>query len=259
MSRSRLATASLLVSLALLLMLTACAAKTDDSAKLSANAWKVASLGGTAVTPAAPLTAEFSAGKISGSTGINRFSGSYTTQPGNLISIQPGPMTLAAGSPQAMALQTAYVKALTDAKAYTVDDSKLTLSDSAGTALVTFDVYTPLALVGTNWTCIAYNNGRGGLQGTLATSTITAKFGEDGTLTGNGGVNTYNTTFKTSGSSVTIDAAIATTRMAGPADVMAQEEAYLAALPRATTFTIEGNELWLRDASGAAQAQYTGK
>ena len=58
---------------------------------------------------------------------------------------------------------------------------------------------------------------------------------------------------------MSIDEKIRSTQMAGPADQMQQEAAYLAALPRTATFTIEGDELWLRDSSGAALAQYVAK
>ena len=40
---------------------------------------------------------------------------------------------------------------------------------------------------------------------------------------------------------------------------MKRESAYLVALPRTATYTIEGDELWLRDASGAALAHYVAK
>jgi heat shock protein HslJ len=44
--------------------------------------------------------------------------------------------------------------------------------------------------------------------------------------------------------------------MAGPDEFMAQEAAYLAALPQTATYQIDGDTLWLRDAEGAALAQY---
>ena len=55
---------------------------------------------------------------------------------------------------------------------------------------------------------------------------------------------------------MTIDEQIISTKMAGPPELMEQEAAYLAALPQTATFTIEGDELWLRDAEGAALAHY---
>ena len=58
---------------------------------------------------------------------------------------------------------------------------------------------------------------------------------------------------------MSIDAQIISTQMAGPADLMQQEAAYLAALPKTATYTIEGDELWLRDSGGAALAHYVAK
>jgi heat shock protein HslJ len=58
---------------------------------------------------------------------------------------------------------------------------------------------------------------------------------------------------------MTIDAAIATTKMAGPEELMQQEAAYLAALPQTATYAIEGDELWLRDSTGAALAHYVAR
>ena len=58
---------------------------------------------------------------------------------------------------------------------------------------------------------------------------------------------------------MSIDAQIVSTQMAGPADLMQQEAAYLAALPQTATYTIEGDELWLRDATGAALAHFVAR
>jgi heat shock protein HslJ len=81
-------------------------------------------------------------------------------------------------------------------------------------------------------------------------------FGDDGSLTGNASVNSYTTGYTTSGDSMSIDAAIATTKKAGPEELMRQEAAYLAALPQTAAWSIEGDDLWLRDADGAALAHY---
>ncbi len=55
---------------------------------------------------------------------------------------------------------------------------------------------------------------------------------------------------------MTIGAEIAVTRMAGARRPHGPEAAYLAALPQTSTYEIDGDSLWLRDASGAALAQY---
>ena len=131
----------------------------------------------------------------------------------------------------------------------------LTLMDDQGATLVRYAVVQPTALEGTEWEALAYNNGKGALQGLAASSAITAKFGSDGSLAGNASIDQYSTTYTTSGETMSIAAEIVTTKMAGPADQMKQEAAYLAALPKTATFTIEGDELWLRDSTGAAMAR----
>ena len=69
-------------------------------------------------------------------------------------------------------------------------------------------------------------------------------------------INRYSTAYEASGETMTIDAAIATTKMAGPKKLMRQEAAYLAALPKTATFAIEGDELWLRDTGGGGRAHF---
>jgi heat shock protein HslJ len=78
-------------------------------------------------------------------------------------------------------------------------------------------------------------------------------------VTGNATINHYSTTYTASGSSLSIAADIVTTKMAGPEKLMRQELAYLAALPKTATYTIEGDELWLRDSTGAAMAHYVAR
>jgi heat shock protein HslJ len=79
-------------------------------------------------------------------------------------------------------------------------------------------------------------------------------------LTGKASVNRYTGAYTTAGDGqMTIGPAIATTKMAGPDELMAEDAAYLAALPSTATYTIEGDELWLRDADGAALAHYVAR
>ena len=156
-------------------------------------------------------------------------------------------MTMMAGPPEAMAQETAYFAALTKVTQFAVTADSLTLTDDEGTVLVRYAVVQPTTLEGTEWDALAYNNGKGALQSLAASSAITATFGSDGSLTGKAGVNRYTTTYATSDGAMTIDAAIATTKMAGPEELMKQEAAYLAALPQTATYTIEGDELSLRD------------
>jgi heat shock protein HslJ len=234
----------------------------DNSKALEGKAWKATEVSGvTALVTqkGIEITAVFAAGKMSGSGSVNRYAASYETQTGDKIKISQPAATLMAGPPDAMAQEQAYFAVLPKATKYAVTSDSLTLTDEQGTMLVRYVAVQPTTLVGTEWDATMYNNGRGGLQSLAASSTITATFGADGSLAGNASVNQYSTTYKTSGDTMAIDAKIVSTKMAGPPDLMEQEAAYLAALPKTATYTIDGDELWLRDSTGAAMAVYAAK
>ena len=231
---------------------------------LEGRVWEATAISGvtTVLTgKGTEVTAEFAAGELSGSGGVNRYTATYETPAGDQIKISQPAATLMAGSKAAMAQEQAYFAALTKATKYAVTADSLTLTDDQGTTLVAYTVVQPTALEGTEWDALAYNNGKDALVSLAAGSSITAKFGADGSLSGKASVNSYSTTYQVSqsGDGMTIDAKIVSTKMAGPADLMRQETAYLAALPRTATLSIEGDELWLRDTTGAALAHYVAR
>lgn len=232
----------------------------DDSKALQGKTWRATEIAGVESVleeKEFKATAKFTENQMGGSATINRYNATYTTNVGNTIEIS-GPMnTLMAGPPEAMAQEQAYLAAIQNAATYEVDQDSLTLLDSEGRVLVKYESTPDTELTSTEWHAIAYNNDSGGLQSLALDSTITAIFNEDETLGGKASVNQYSTTYTTSGENqMTIDSKIAVTEMAGPDDLMAQEAAYLAALPQTSTFEIDGDTLWLRDAGGAAVAQY---
>jgi len=234
----------------------------DNSKALEGHAWKATEVSGvTALVtdPGFEITAVFAAGKLAGSGSVNRYTATYQTQAGDKITISQPAATAMAGPPQAMAQEQAYFSALAKATSYAVTADSLKLMDGQGATLVAYSAVQPTTLEGTQWNATMYNNGRGALQSLAASSAITAKFGADGSLAGNATINEYSTTYKTSGDAMTIDAKITSTQMAGPDELMAQESAYLAALPKTATYVIDGDELWLRDSTGAAMAVYVAK
>jgi heat shock protein HslJ len=235
----------------------------DDSKALEGKSWIATEIAGVASvlkSKGSAATAKFSAGKMTGSGTVNSYVASYTTGPGDVIQIGMPASTMMAGPEDAMAQEQAYFAAIQKAATYTVKGDSLTLLDKDGNTLVKYETAAPTELTGTEWQALAYNNGKGGLQSVAAGSTITATFGKDGTLGGNASINTYSTTYKTSGTDgMTIDGAITSTKMAGPDDLMQQEAAYLAALPQTATYEIDGETLWLRAADGAALAEYVAK
>lgn len=95
----------------------------------------------------------------------------------------------------------------------------------------------PPDLAGTKWTALTYTVG-GKTQTVLADAPITAEFA-DGTMSGNAGVNQYNTAYTQDGFNLTVDEAIMTTKMAGSEEAMAQESNYLTTLKTVETFLID--------------------
>jgi heat shock protein HslJ len=230
-----------------------------DVTLLEAADWQATEIAGQAAlsgAEAADVTAVFAAGELSGSGGVNLYSVPYETAADGAMTISTAAATLMAGPPAAMEQEQAYFAALERVTAFSVTADSLMLTDEQGAVLVRYEDREPATLQGTTWEALAYNNGTQALVSLAADSQITAVFGDDGTLSGNASVNTYRTGYATSGETMTIDAAVATTKMAGPDDLMQQEAAYLTALPQSATYSIEGDDLWLRDAEGAALAHY---
>ena len=122
--------------------------------------------------------------------------------------------------------------------------------------MATFDAVSS-DLAGTSWNVTNYNNGKGGVVGVMADTTPTVLFGESGQISGSGGCNNYSGTYTSDGAGSIEIGPLASTMMAcaAPEGVMEQEMQFLAALPAATTYTVEGSSLELRDADGALQVR----
>jgi heat shock protein HslJ len=227
---------------------------------LTGKVWAISQLNGKSLLPGSGITAEFSAdGKVSGSSGCNRYSGSYTTSGDTITFSSPMAATMMACDQAVMDQETAYLKDLGDAKTYSVQGDQLTLSGAGKSALVVYNAQSQ-DLAGTSWEAVGYNNGKQAVTSVLAGTTLSADFGKDGNLSGNAGCNTYSGPYKVTGNQITIGP-LASTRKAcaDPAGVMEQETQYLEALQTAATYQMEGNSLELRTKDGALAADFSKK
>jgi heat shock protein HslJ len=227
---------------------------------LTGKMWTLSALMGKSLVPGTAITAQFTAaGAVSGSAGCNQYAGTYTVS-GNTIKVSsPLASTMMACPQEVMDQESAYLKALGEAKTYAVRGDQLTLADANKTTVATYGAQSQ-DLAGTSWEAIAYNNGKQAVTSVLAGSTITASFGQDGTLSGNAGCNDYNGTYTVTGNQIVIGP-LASTRMFcnDPVGVMDQEAQYLAALATAATYQVEGTVLELRSKDGALAVQYSRK
>jgi heat shock protein HslJ len=245
-----------LVALAVAIAAQAGAAQ---SSPLTKNGWTLTTLNGKAPLAGTELTATFTAsGHVSGSSGCNSYSGSYTAS-GSKLRISSLASTQMACASKVMTQESAFVKALSATRRYSVSGSTLTLRSTVGRTLATFKAQSQ-QLAGTSWNVTAYNNGKQAVSSVMSSPTLTAVFGKDGTLTGFAGCNSYNATYKAAAPTISIGAVSSTRKeCTTPEGVMTQEHAYLAALHTAATYRIEGRTLELRTASGALAAEFTRK
>ena len=113
-------------------------------------------------------------------------------------------------------------------------------------------------LTGTIWYMETYHDSQGNLVPFLSGSVITAKFGQDGTLSGSSGCNTYSGSYQLDGDQLQIGP-LASTMMAclEPAGLMDQETAYLQVLSTAASFRLADGKLELLDDAGQVILVYS--
>jgi heat shock protein HslJ len=201
----------------------------------------------------APPSATFEDGRVAGSTGCNRYTGAYTLDRGAL-SLGPLAATLMACPPPRDAVERAYVAALGRVTEWRVGRGELALLDASGDELLR---YASATLSG-KWVVTAFLRGTA-VTSTLADTEITIVFGEDGMLVGSGGCNVYRAPYTAAGGALEIAAPFTTRKVcAQPEGVMAQEAAYLEALPKAARYRLDGDTLHVLTAEDTIVATLTG-
>ena len=212
--------------------------------------WTLASGAGIDIPKNVSLSATFDAGRVSGSGGCNRYTGSYTVD-GEKLDISGVASTQMACAPPLDAVERAYLAALDAVTAWTVDGDQLVLS-AGGKETLRYTAASPQGA----WEVTGLNTGTA-ITSPLKGTRITAAFGTDGTLAGNSGCNQYKTTYTTQGATISIGPAAATRKLCPePQGVMEQESAYLQALEAAATFSVDGPNLQLLTAKGTIAVTY---
>ncbi len=225
---------------------------------LAGTSWVLNSLNGQLPLSGTSITLQFDGeGNATGSDGCNRFVRSYTTD-GNTISFNSGAaagISTMMACPEAVLTQAAeFTTALDSATEFVARGSALLLLDD-NDVVATF-VSASQNLDDTSWQVMAYNNGNEAVVGLLEGTEITALFDSNEGLSGNAGCNEYFASYLATDGAILIGRVGATFRFCPePNGVMDQEAAYLDALRTATTYTIEGNTLEMRDANDAIAVQ----
>lgn len=243
--------------------LSACGGSGGDTAgtglSLEGTPWTLQSYdedGSTVEVPeGVTVTARFDEGRVYGSGGCNRYTAGYALD-GTSLTIDPAASTLMACPEPASSVEAAFLAALARTASYFTDDTSLALTDADGTTLLTFAEADEASLVGPTWSATGVNNGAGGVVSLVSDSQVTAMFGEDDTVSGNAGCNTYTGPFTQDGTTISIGPLASTLRACDDPELTAQEAQVLAALERATQYALDGTTLELRDDSGALQLSF---
>jgi len=193
---------------------------------------------------------------MSGNTGCNDYTAGYTAT-GDTLTIGAAAVTRRACGPAETLVETAYLAALPKVTTYSIDGDALDLKTTEGAVGLHFVATEPASLTGERWVATGVNNGSGGVASMVTGTTLTAIFASEGTVAGSGGCNDFHGSYTTNGAGIKIGPLAATKKAcADPAGVDTQEAQYFAALQNATTYTITGTKLELRDAGGALQVAF---
>jgi heat shock protein HslJ len=183
----------------------------------------------------------------------NRVGGSYTLD-GSQLTTELGPSTLVACPEGSLGDQ--FVANISGANSYFFDGNELLIDLMFDSGTMRFSPQSN-ELAGTSWSVIGYNNGRGGVVSVIIGTELTAAFGEDGTLSGLAGCNSYSAGYEVEGNNISIGLPISTMMAcAEPEGIMEQEQEYLTALSTAATYQITGDRLEMRTAEGATVATF---
>jgi heat shock protein HslJ len=233
----------------------------DEPIPLEGTEWRLAAWAGPdgaeVDVPAGILaTAVFADGTIAGSTGCNRYHAPCGVD-GAAVEIGPAAMTMMACDPERTEVERSFAGALASVRGWSLQGDELRLLDAGGRAVLRFRAAVAPAFIGTAWVADGINNGRGGVASIVDGTVVTATFRDDGRVTGSGGCNRYFGPFERAGEAIRIGP-LAGTRMAcpEPPGTAEQETAFLAAMERATTWSIRDDRLELRDAGGALQVGF---
>ena len=239
------------IPVVLVAAIAATGAQAKPPAALTGKTWLLTSLNGSN-RQALGITATFTpSGRLSGFSGCNSYSGTYTT--GRLLSISiPNKLavTQMACSQSVMAQESVYLKALTSAKRYLVVKGRLTLLGSKSRTLALFKVQSQ-SLAGTKWVVTGYNNGKEAVVSVLNGTKLTASF-TAADVEGSAGCNTYGGKATATPPKIKIGPLASTKKACStPEGVMTQEQQFLAALESTATYKLQGATLELRTAGGA--------
>lgn len=190
------------------------------------------------------VNAVYAAKHVSGTSGCNGYTSSYTTNGARMTITNDGVSTLMACQGAAGKVEPKYLDALTRVGRWRITGTTLTLSTRAGRRLLVYRASVGADALRGSWEVTSLYTGDA-ISSPVAGSKLTLVF--DGKqVSGDSGCNTYSGPFETSGTdAITLGPLASTQRACADEAVGTQEQQYLAALGLAKTYEVTGNRLTL--------------
>ncbi|MFM7572720.1 MAG: META domain-containing protein [Snowella sp.] len=223
---------------------------------LENTSWQLTSLGEAQPLAEKPITLEFGKkNRLSGSSGCNRYMGSFSTK-GNQFSVKsPLGSTMMACPEDLMKQEQQFLQALSAGQSYKINaNGELEIQYREGSRnkrlkfspLKTGSANQKMALENTSWQLMAT-----GQSLPQTEKPITLTFSENNRLAGSSGCNRYMGSFKVTGNQFDVKSPLASTRMACPETLMKREQEFLQALSAAKRYQInDKGELEIQYGSG---------
>ncbi len=256
MTSRRLARFVALVAVALLVAACSSTAGTADETadgsggELQATQWVLrsyASAGALTIVPDDQYAdADFRSQRVKGFAGCNTYDAVYRNAARLLLITMPATTLMSCGEAND-AFEASFLALLDQSRFYNVRVNTLTIRGPDGTVLLEFDAARRNPLLG-SWLVDSYSTGPGAMVAPLEGTELTAVF-RIAKVSGSGGCNSFEGPYTTNGSVAAIGP-LATTRIACPEEVMAQEGAFLAALQGVGRVEPRGQTLFLQDLRG---------
>lgn len=224
---------------------------TSESPAFVGTIWTATSVANNPPVSDTTLTVQFNdQNRLTGSDGCNSFSTNYT-QTNTSLTIDPAMVSTKKACDEAVMTQAdTFTQSLLTTTSYTLGDGVLVLNQGNIAGLKFTGQSNPLSK--TSWNVTGYNNGQQAVVSPITGTNLTMTFGDDGTISGNSGCNTFTGQYNLSGQNITISALASTLRACiEPEGVAEQETAFLTALGQAVEWFIQGDQLSLRTAQDA--------
>lgn len=214
---------------------------------LNGTVWTASEVNGR-VVDGAEVTAIFDDGRMSGTSGCNRYGADYETSGSDFALTGPIMSTLMACEEPVMDLEQRYLRALESVSRLAQDNSTLNLMDEDSETLVSFTAVSQ-ELAHTSWEIMSYADTSGSVS-TLPGTETSVSFDAQA-LTANAGCNTMSAEYEAAEGELTVSDVAATEMFCDePPGVMDQEQGVADALRAAQKYRIEGRTLTIWDEDG---------